>query len=58
MVQGLQITCLEWHRVMEISVKKHILSHMLIRRNKVLILYKEQPITCYGCNEQGHQYQD
>jgi len=43
---------------MEISLKKHILSHMLIRRNKVLILYKEQPITFYGCNEQGHQYQD
>src|SRR5215510_11768318 len=29
---------------------------MLIAGHRVLISYDGQPLTCYNCNEQGHQY--
>ena len=31
---------------------------MIIANTRVLISYEGQPPTCYGCNEQGHQFQD
>jgi hypothetical protein len=40
------------------KLKKHLPSHTLIARTSVLTTYEGQPPTCYGCNEQGHQYQD
>ena len=29
---------------------------MTMAGNRVLISYESQPPTCYGCNENGHQY--
>jgi hypothetical protein len=43
-------------RIVELQLKQHIPSHMLIVGQSALITYKGQPITCYGCNEAGHQY--
>jgi hypothetical protein len=43
-------------RIVELQLKQHIPSHMLIAGQRVLITYEGQPITCYGCNETGHQY--
>ena len=31
---------------------------MIMAGTRVLILYEGQPLTCYGCNEQGHLNQD
>jgi hypothetical protein len=31
---------------------------MVVAGTRVLISYEGQPPTCYGCNEQGHQFQD
>jgi hypothetical protein len=43
-------------RIAEINLKKHVPSSLIMAGNRVLISYDGQPITCYGCNEQGHQY--
>jgi hypothetical protein len=43
-------------RIVKFQLKQHIPSHMLIAGQRVLITYEGQPITCYGCNETGHQY--
>jgi len=43
-------------RIVELQLKQHIPSHMLIVGQRVLITYEGQPTTCYGCNEAGHQY--
>ena len=45
-------------RIVELQLKQHIPSHMLIVGQRVLITYERQPTTCYGCNEIGHQYGD
>jgi len=45
-------------RIVEMDLKKHIPLHMLIVDNRVLISYEGQLITCYGCNEPGHQYHE
>jgi hypothetical protein len=43
-------------RVVEIELKKHIPSHMMLVGNRMLLSYEGQPLTCYGCNQPGHQY--
>ena len=43
-------------RLAEITLQKHIPSHMIILGNCVLLPYEGQPITCYGCNQPGHQF--
>jgi len=43
-------------RIVELQLKQHIQPHMLIVGQRVLITYEGQTITCYGCNEAGHQY--
>ena len=45
-------------RIVEMDLKKHIPSNMSIVGNRVLISYEGQPVTCYGCNEPGHQYHE
>jgi len=42
-------------RLVEISLKKHIPSHIKVDGYRALIQYERQPMTCYRCNEQGHQ---
>jgi hypothetical protein len=42
-------------RIVEIGLKSHILSHMMVVGYRVLISYEGQPLTCYRCNEPGHQ---
>ena len=43
-------------RLAMISLVKHILSHITVAGNRVLVSYDGQPMTCYGCNETGHLY--
>jgi hypothetical protein len=43
-------------RLVELQLKQHIPSHMLIVGQRVLISYEGQPTIYYGCNETGHQY--
>jgi hypothetical protein len=45
-------------RLVEVGLQKHIPSQMIIVGHRILISYEGQPITCYGCNEPGHQQQD
>jgi hypothetical protein len=45
-------------RIVEMSLQKHLPSHMNIANNRVLVSYEGQPSTCYGCGDTGHQYQD
>ena len=42
--------------LVEITLQKHIPSHMIIMGNRVLLSYEGRPITCYGCSQLGHQY--
>jgi len=42
-------------RLVDISLKKHIPSHIKVDGHRALIQYEGQPMTCYRCNEQGHQ---
>jgi len=42
-------------RLVDIGLKKHIPSHIKIDGHRALISYEGQPITCFRCNEQGHQ---
>jgi len=43
-------------RIVELHLKQHIPTYMLIVGHRVLISYEGQPTTCYGCNEAGHQF--
>jgi hypothetical protein len=45
-------------RIVEMNLKLHLPSHMIIAGHRVLVLYEGQPSTCYACNKSGHQYQD
>jgi len=45
-------------RLVDVSRRKHILSHMKIYGHRALISYEGQPMTCYRCSEQGHQIND
>jgi hypothetical protein len=45
-------------RIVEITLQKHIPSHMNILQKRILVSYEGQPLTCYGCNEPGHPYQE
>jgi hypothetical protein len=42
-------------QIVQLQLKQHIPSHLLITGQRVLITYEDQPTTCYGCNEAGHQ---
>jgi hypothetical protein len=44
-------------RIAMVTLTHHIPSHMSLAGHRVLISYEGQPLTCYGCNEAGHQYQ-
>jgi hypothetical protein len=44
-------------RLVNMSLKQHIPSHLQIVGIQVLITYDGQPQTCYGCNSADHQYQ-
>jgi len=50
--------CLEWHTSDRDKSKKAYAVTILIRGNRVQILYEGQRVTCYRCNEPGHQHQD
>jgi hypothetical protein len=41
-------------RVVELLMRKHIPSSLLILGQRVLVSYDGQPVTCFGCNEEGH----
>jgi len=42
-------------RLVDVSLKKHIPSHIKVDGHCALIPNEGQPMTCYGCNEHGHQ---
>jgi len=42
-------------RLVDISMTKHIPSHIKIEGRRALIAYEGQPMTCFRCNKQGHQ---
>jgi len=42
-------------RLVDIGMKKHIPSHINTEGHRALIAYEGQPMTCFRCNEQGHQ---
>jgi len=44
--------------VATIRLSQHIPSHILIAGYRTLISYEGQPLTCFGCNETGHVYQE
>jgi hypothetical protein len=54
--------CIYWVsngvRIVEMSLRKHLPSHMNIAGNRVLVAYEGQPSTCNGCGETGQQYHD
>jgi hypothetical protein len=41
-------------RVVEMAMRKHIPSSILILGQRVLVSYEGQPVTCFGCHEAGH----
>jgi len=43
---------------MEMNVKLHLPSHMIMAGYRVLVSYDGQLFICYARNESGHQYQD
>ena len=45
-------------RLAEIALQKHIPSHMIIIGNRILLSYEGQPLTCYSCNDHGHQHHE
>ena len=45
-------------RIVEIKIKQHLPSHLLIAGHDSLISYDGQPPTCYRCNAIGHLQQD
>ena len=45
-------------RIVEMNLKLHLPSHMIMAGHRVPVSYDGQPSTCYACNESGHQYQD
>jgi len=38
-------------------LSRHVPSHLTVANQRVLLSYKGQPPTCYGCGESGHMYQ-
>jgi DNA polymerase III gamma/tau subunit len=45
-------------RIATITLTKHIPSVITTDGVRVLISYEGQPLTCFGCGETGHQYQN
>jgi hypothetical protein len=45
-------------RIATTCLKKHVSSHLVIRRNRVLTTYDGQPPTYYGCNAGNHLYSE
>jgi hypothetical protein len=43
-------------RIVELRLLKHVPSHVLILGQRVVVTYDGQPFTCFGCNEEGHQF--
>jgi len=43
-------------RIVEVSLRTHVSSHMIIAGHRVLITYEGQATTCYNSNEQGHHF--
>ena len=43
-------------RVVELGLKLNVPSRILLE-TRIIISHEEQPLTCYGCNEAGHQYE-
>jgi len=41
--------------IIDIGIRKHIPSHIKIEGHRALISYEGQLMTCFRCNEQGHQ---
>jgi len=41
-------------RIIDTGIKKHIPSHIKIC-HRALVSYEGQPMSCFRCNEQGHQ---
>ena len=41
-------------KIVELNLKKHVPSHMIIADHRVLTTYEGQPPTCYNCNKQGN----
>ena len=45
-------------RLVDISLRKHIPSHVKIEGHRALVSYEGQPMKCSRCSEQGHQIND
>jgi molybdenum cofactor biosynthesis enzyme MoaA len=45
-------------RIATMNLREHIPSYVTIANNRVLVSYDGQPLTCYGCNHTGHQFQE
>jgi hypothetical protein len=45
-------------RIVEMSLRKHLPSHMNIANKRGLVSYEGHPSTCYGCRDTGHQYHE
>jgi hypothetical protein len=45
-------------RIVTMNLRDHIPSYVNVANNKVLLSYEGQPLTCYGCGNTGHQYQE
>ena len=56
MVQGIRYVVDNSIRIVVITQKKYIPSHLAIAVHRVLAAYDGQPQTCYGYGETGHVY--
>jgi hypothetical protein len=45
-------------RTVTMNLREHIPSYVTIANKRVLVSYDGQPLTCYGCNNTGHQFQE
>ena len=45
-------------RIVQMTLNKHLPSHMTIAGYRALVAYEGQPQTCYGCSATDHVYQE
>jgi hypothetical protein len=45
-------------RLVTLNRRLHTSSYLIIANNKVLLSYEGQPMTCYGCSNTGHLYNE
>ena len=45
-------------KVVMVKLNKHVPSHMNVAGHRILAFYDGQPVTCYGCGDIGHMYQE